>query len=156
MRLRGAPVSRSLSVGRGHDPADPVRCLPGEKQRHRLPITASLRGRSPWQSVLLQPPPHRKKDGLPRRFAPRNDGGRRYLNPLTSKGSCPPYRQKMPLIVRSGAFRCSGEKNYFFRDSSTATATETVMPTMGLLPVWELLEIASKLCRAHRVIVKSL
>jgi hypothetical protein len=27
-----------------------------------------------------------------------------------------------------------GEKNYFFRDSSTATATETVMPTMGLLP----------------------
>ena len=25
-------------------------------------------------------------------------------------------------------------KNYFFRDSSTATATETVIPTMGLLP----------------------
>ena len=26
------------------------------------------------------------------------------------------------------------EINYFFRDSSTATATETVIPTMGLLP----------------------
>ena len=25
-------------------------------------------------------------------------------------------------------------RNYFFRDSSTATATETVIPTMGLLP----------------------
>ena len=28
----------------------------------------------------------------------------------------------------------AGDFPYFFRDSSTATATETVMPTMGLLP----------------------
>ena len=28
-------------------------------------------------------------------------------------------------------------KNYFFWDSSTATATETVIPTMGLLPAFQ-------------------
>ena len=37
-------------------------------------------------------------------------------------------------IKRLGAFSCLFRKNYFFRDSSTATATETVIPTMGLLP----------------------
>ena len=40
----------------------------------------------------------------------------------------------MLLILRSGAFSCLFRKNYFFRLSSTATATETVIPTMGLLP----------------------
>ena len=43
----------------------------------------------------------------------------------------------MPPIKRSGAFDCYFRRNYFFRDSSIATATETVMPTMGLLPAAE-------------------
>jgi hypothetical protein len=43
----------------------------------------------------------------------------------------------MPLIVRSGAFRCSGEKHYFVRDSGAATAGSTAMPTLGLLPAYK-------------------
>jgi hypothetical protein len=43
-------------------------------------------------------------------------------------------RQKMLPIKRSGAFHIYFSKNYFFIASSTATATETVIPTMGLLP----------------------
>ena len=42
--------------------------------------------------------------------------------------------QKIPGPCGPGKFRYVGEESYFFRDSSTATATETVMPTMGLLP----------------------
>ena len=52
--------------------------------------------------------------------------------------------QKNPPKIRIAEFRGKildisykeGDipKNYFFRDSSTATATETVIPTMGLLP----------------------
>ena len=41
---------------------------------------------------------------------------------------------KNPRPIRTGDPLLYREKNYFFRDSSTATATETVMPTMGLLP----------------------
>ena len=36
--------------------------------------------------------------------------------------------------------------DYFFRASSTATATETVAPTMGLLPLLNAYETAPKLC----------
>ena len=42
--------------------------------------------------------------------------------------------QKMLPIKRLGAFSCFLRRKSYFRDSSTATATETVIPTMGLLP----------------------
>ena len=66
------------------------------------------------------------------------DSSRQYLLPTPPRkpwrGRLGLSNRKNPHLVRGGDHSVSGEKNYFFRDSSTATATETVMPTMGLLP----------------------
>ena len=43
-------------------------------------------------------------------------------------------------------------RNYFFRDSGAATATETVMPTMGLLPLKIKLDAVRNLYKAHESI----
>ena len=45
---------------------------------------------------------------------------------------CPRFDKKVPSAEAEGTHIC--EENYFFRDSSTATATETVIPAIGLLP----------------------
>ena len=54
---------------------------------------------------------------------------------LTETSFCK-VREKRPGSLEPGR-KLLGEKNYFFRASSTATATETVIPTMGLLPATE-------------------
>ena len=53
--------------------------------------------------------------------------------PVFTPGGLKVCHKNPGILADSGKF-CFLGKNYFFRDSSTATATETVIPTMGLLP----------------------
>ena len=92
---------------------DHVRCPLCKSRRTSFPSPLSLRGPSgrgnphPQQCGAL-PVPHRgrKENGLPRRSAPRNDGGGRWLvlllclggGPTQSAETMPPALQKTPRI----------------------------------------------------------
>ena len=70
-------------------------------------------------------------------FEPNTSALRRQLSELVGRVMTLPYRKnikKSPGSEEPGDIPLRGRRTYFFRDSSTATATETVMPTMGLLP----------------------
>ena len=46
------------------------------------------------------------------------------------------YKQKTPITIKiTGVYILSNNLNYFFIASSIATATATVAPTIGLLPI---------------------